>query len=294
MTSLFLYIHSYLKVNNAFHDFVVKHKLDDSQFLDSQTWVNVLILSLLVAIILTGMFIIYVYYQKMIQLYRMQQNFINGFTHELKTPVASLRLFLDTFSKHELPREEQLKYLEYMKRDTDRLSDNVNLILNLAKIEDKKYKTNFEEVELELFVKELVEKYQHLFEQCDIQIEPHQKDATICLFDRSLMEMLLMNLLGNAISYNESENAKIKINFSIMKKHLIINIVDNGVGLAGNEVKNIFKKFYQVGKAAKGSGLGLYIAQQVARIHKGTLNVHSDGPGRGSTFSLKLPRAEDV
>jgi len=124
-------------------DFVRKKNLDSSQFLEPQTWIMILVLSVLVTVILVCLVIIFVYYQKVIQLYRMQQNFINGFTHELKTPLASLRLFLDTFLKHELPREEQMKYLTFMKRDTDRLVDNVNLILNLAKIEEKKISDKF-------------------------------------------------------------------------------------------------------------------------------------------------------
>jgi len=120
-SSLVIYIRSYLRVHAALEEVVYKYHLNTKSLLDTETWVLVLILSLLVAVILTGLLIIYIYYQKMIQLYRLQQNFINGFTHELKTPIASLKLFLETFSRHDLPRDEQLKYLEYMKRDTSRL-----------------------------------------------------------------------------------------------------------------------------------------------------------------------------
>ena len=157
-TSLYLYITSYLRVNDAFAMFVRKHNLDARQLLDSHTWVTILVLSILVGSIILGFSLVFIYYQKLIQLYRMQQNFISGFTHELKTPIASIRLFLDTFSRHDLPREDALKYIEFMRKDTDRLASNVDQILNLAKIEEKKYEPNFTTVEANQYLNEIVAK----------------------------------------------------------------------------------------------------------------------------------------
>jgi len=95
--SLFIYIRSYLQVNYALQEVVHKYNLNAGQMLETETWVLILTLSLLVAVILGGLLIIYIYSQKIIQLYRLQQNFINGFTHELKTPIASLQLFWKRF-----------------------------------------------------------------------------------------------------------------------------------------------------------------------------------------------------
>jgi len=107
--SLALYIYWYIEVSAGLKAVIEKYNLDPSQFLEVQTWVVILVLSILVAIILAGVFIIFIYNQKTWQLYRMQRNFINSFTHELKTPVTSLKLYLETFAKHELPREDRLR-----------------------------------------------------------------------------------------------------------------------------------------------------------------------------------------
>ena len=137
--SLYLYIDSYLRVNETLKTFIQKSGLPKEQFRSPETWIMILTLSVLVSLIIIGMVVIFTYYQKVIQLYRMQQSFINGFTHELKTPIASLRIFIDTFKKHELTREKQLDYLDLMGRDTERLQSNVMQILNMAKIEDRSF-----------------------------------------------------------------------------------------------------------------------------------------------------------
>jgi signal transduction histidine kinase len=288
-TSLYIYIHSYLRVNNAFSEFVKKRNLDAVKFLDTQSWVTILILSVLVAMIICGMFIIYVYYRNMIRLYHMQQNFINGFTHELKTPIASLRLFLDTFSKHQLPQDQQQKYLNYMKRDTDRLADNVNQILNLARLEDRKYKADWKYGCLKVFAQEWLAKTSFNRENSNVEIVAVSSDFFPAKFDVQLMEMLFANLVANGLFHNRSDTPKVDIVFMHDRRMINIQFKDNGLGLAKRDFKHIFKKFYQVKKTGKGSGLGLYMVQQIARFHKGQIKVSSEGEAMGSVFTLSIP-----
>ena len=141
--SLFLYIYWYMEVNTVLSDMLQRFDLDRRQVLESRTWIVILVLSLLVGIILIGILIIFVYQQKIYQLYRLQQNFINNFTHELKTPVTSLRLYLDTALKYQLYNEDQIKYIRYMTQDVSRLSNTINRILNIAKIESRSYGGEF-------------------------------------------------------------------------------------------------------------------------------------------------------
>lgn len=266
--------------------------MNPDSFLDTQTWVMVLILSLLVTLIIAGVVIIFVYYQKMIQLYRMQQNFINGFTHELKTPIASLRLFLDTFEKHDLSRDQQKKYLTYMIRDTERLSDNVIQILNLARIEDKKYEASWQESSLFDFISAWKQKVSYLNTDADITIhhseDPMCKEALV-RFDANLLPLVFMNLVNNAIIYNTSARAQVDIYFSCSKKHLHVDFKDNGIGIATSQKKKVFKKFYQVRKSGKGSGIGLYLVQTVMKFHKGSVSVCENENKMGSTFTLSFP-----
>ncbi|MAF77439.1 MAG: two-component sensor histidine kinase [Halobacteriovoraceae bacterium] len=300
--SLFLYIHSYLKVNNAFREFVEKRNLNPDAFLETQTWVMILILSLLVTLIIAGVVLIFVYYQKMIQLYRMQQNFINGFTHELKTPIASLRLFLDTFDKHDLSRDQQKKYLSYMIRDTERLSDNVTQILNLARIEDKKYEATWQESSLYDFLLSWREKISYLGADADIIIidpEAHQDESlkiegercknSMIRFEPNLLPLVFMNLVNNAIIYNNSARPQVEIRLKCHRNLLKVEFKDNGVGIPPSEQKKVFKKFYQVKKSGKGSGIGLYLVQTVMKFHKGQVSVAENENKKGSTFTLSFP-----
>jgi two-component system phosphate regulon sensor histidine kinase PhoR len=288
-TSLFLYIHSYLRVSEAFRDFVEKRNMDPSAFLDTQTWVMILILSLLVAIIVAGVIIIFVYYQKVIQLYRMQQNFINGFTHELKTPIASLQLFLETFSKHELSKEQQTKYLKFMKRDTERLADNVHQILNLARIEEKKYEAQWQVGELKEVLEVWLKKTSYWEEEADIQLITDDNSEFKIKYDLNILPLVFMNLVNNAFIYNNSEKPQVRIHLKKRGSSVLVSFEDNGVGIARAQQKNVFKKFYQIKKSGKGSGIGLYLVQTVMKFHKGQVKIFSEGEGQGSTFMLQFP-----
>ena len=135
--SLFLYIYWYVGISAGLKSLAYRYQLDPSQFIEASPWVVILVLSLLVGVILAGILIIFIYHLKTLQLYRMQQTFISNFTHELKTPVTSLKLYLETFTKHEITRDEQLKYINFMLQDAERLSNNISSILNLARIESK-------------------------------------------------------------------------------------------------------------------------------------------------------------
>lgn len=287
VSSLVIYIRSYLQVNAALEEVVLKYHLSSSGILNTETWVLILVLSLLVAVILTGLLIIYIYYQKIIQLYRLQQNFINGFTHELKTPIASLQLFVDTFTRHELSREDQLKYLEFMKRDTLRLSENVVRILKLGRLEDRSFDADFIEQDLVLLIENFLDHTPHLFEEGKVTFISEIKSIFLSI-DTALFEMLMMNLISNGFLYNKSFEKTVKINLSVKDKQVILNFKDNGMGIDRIESKKIFKKFYQIGKSAKGSGLGLYIVQSIAKLHKGEIRHIANEKENGSVFCLTL------
>lgn len=236
-----------------------------------------------------GVLLIFIYYQKLIRLYRFQQNFINGFTHELKTPIASLRLYLDTFNKYDLNKDDTKKYISYMIKDTERLNLNVNQILNLSKLEDRSFLPDFDSEDLHYFTEEFFRKNPHYFEECDITIEKKSQGDYPFFFDFKLFEMVIMNLVTNCIKHNKNKWPQLKIIFSKHGKNYLIDFEDNGVGLDKSEFKNIFKKSYQVGKTTKGSGLGLYLAQSIVKIHKGEMSATSEGLGQGTRFRIKLP-----
>jgi signal transduction histidine kinase len=291
--SLVLYIYWYLEVSEGLRVVIKRFNIDAKQVLEPQTWIVIMVLSILVGFILICIFTIFVYNQKIMQLYRLQNNFINNFTHELKTPVTSLKLYLETFVKYELPRKDQLKYIDFMIQDAERLSDNVSQILNLARIESSTYSSEKAIVELVTATKGFLSDNAHLFAESEITVKNPANEDFMFNINLPLFEMFLMNIITNAITYNDSAKAKIAITFQQQKGKISVRFIDNGIGIEKSEIRKIFRKFYQVGTSdnmsAKGSGLGLYVAENIAKIYSGKLKVESKGKGKGSQFTLILP-----
>jgi signal transduction histidine kinase len=291
--SLFLYIYWYMEVNTVLTNMLQRFELDRAQVLESRTWIVILVLSLLVGIILIGILIIFVYQQKIYQLYRLQQNFINNFTHELKTPVTSLRLYLDTALKYQLYNEDQIKYIRYMTQDVARLSNTIDRILNIAKIESRSYGGEILTLNIVTEIERFLLNHSDQFRNSRIHLHPHSCKSYNYRLNPALFEMLMMNLLTNAIKYNTSDIPEIDISIEHRSNKLFLHFADNGIGLEKSEIRKIFRKFYQVGKSddmtAKGSGLGLYLVDTIVRIHKGKIIAKSPGIGKGSVFTVILP-----
>jgi len=291
--SLTLYIYWYVEVRARLESLIRNYQLDSSQFFEVQTWIVILVLSVLVALILLGILIIFIYSVRTVRLYRLQHNFINNFTHELKTPVTSLRLYLETFAKHELPRDQQIKYLQYMLSDVERLNGQISRILNLARIEGKIYEGDFVATDLVEVVEGVCRENRHIFSGCDIRLHNPSRQTFPCRVDLPLLEMLLMNLITNAIKYNTSERPEMDITFAAAQGCAILKFQDDGIGIAKSETKRIFRKFYQVDRPeiapTPGTGLGLYLAEHIVRIHKGKIRAESEGPGHGTRFIVTLP-----
>ncbi|MBF0360168.1 MAG: HAMP domain-containing histidine kinase [Oligoflexia bacterium] len=302
-TSQFLFLNWYFRVANDLSEFMVKFHLSENIIFAPRSWVIVLISSILIGIILAGLALIFIYYQKSIQLYNLQEHFINSFTHELKTPLASIKLYLETFVRHELKREKQLEFIKFMLKDTKRLADHVNQILEAGALENRSKKYSMEQVNIEQFIVDFVNANNHIFQNGKIEVlsevyEAYEAYAPIKYpINKSLFEMLLMNLLANAFKYNQQKEVLVKIIISRAKDEHYLNIIfkDNGIGIHKNDMKHIFKKFYQPAGTMsssgvmKGSGLGLYISQQIVKIHKGEIVVKSLGAQMGSEFKISFP-----
>jgi two-component system phosphate regulon sensor histidine kinase PhoR len=296
--SLALYIYWYIGVSSGLQALADRFNIAPDQVLEPRAWLVILVLSILMGIILMGIFTIFVYNQKTLQLYLMQHNFINNFTHELKTPVTSLKLFLETVSKHDLPRKDQLKYIAYMLADVERLSDLINRILNLARLESNSYQGIFEKTDIAAAVDKIVDANQLIFENCKIKINAPLTVPCVYHVDRLLFETLVMNLLTNAIRYNDAPVPQIDIRFHQGKRDLSIQFQDNGIGINARETKKVFRKFYQARRSgsalARGSGLGLNLVQSIARLHKWRIKAQGRTDSTGSIFTLILPEKTKV
>ncbi len=294
-TFLVLTVSWYMEITSALETIVLKFHIDPRQLFPSKTGMTVLVLSLLIVVVLTGILLAFIYYQRTVNLFRLQHNFIYNFTHELKTPVTSLRIYIETFIRHEFDSKDIKKYSTDMLKDIDRLTENINSILNLARVESRIFGTELETKSLVALVEKFCRKNRSLFRNCEIQIENKGSHSFAFPVNQFLFEMLLMNIFSNAVKYNKSEVPRLKIVFTSMLQKATIDFIDNGVGINKAEIKKIFTKFYQSGDREnfqmKSSGLGLYLVSSIARIHGWRISAHSQGYQKGARFTLSIPRA---
>ncbi|MCK5348074.1 MAG: HAMP domain-containing histidine kinase, partial [Desulfobacula sp.] len=294
-TFLVLTVSWYMEITSALEVIVLKFHIDPQLIFPSKTGMTILILSALIAVVLIGILLAFIYYQKTVNLFRLQHNFIYNFTHELKTPVTSLKIYLETFVRHQLEPGDIKKYSENMLEDLNRLTDNIDSILNLARIESQNFGSEVTRDSLIKLVEDFCEKNASLFRNLDIEIENQSSSQMVYPVNEFLFEMLLMNIISNAIKYNESQMPKLTIRFKSFIQKVTIEFVDNGIGVDKREAKKIFRKFYQSGRYQKndvsGSGLGLYLVSSIASIHGWRASAASKGKGTGATFTITIPRA---
>ncbi len=297
-TSLVLTTYWYMEITAALEIIIKKFHIDPKQIFPSKTGMIFIVLTLLVTVVLAGIFLAFVYYQRTVRLFRLQHNFIYNFTHELKTPVTSLKIYIETFLRHKIKEDDIKKYSKYMLDDIDRLIKNINSILNLAKIESQTYEAELSYEDLAQKAKEFCTKNQTLFRNCKINVITPEKTKTICQVNILLFEILLMNILSNAVKYNESKQPEINIYFRFYKKKIIVDFKDNGIGIEKKEIKKIFSKFYQIEKHenidVKGTGLGLYLVSSIAKIHGWKIKAKSDGKKKGAVFTLSIPMENSI
>ena len=294
-TFLVLTVSWYMEITSALEVVILKFNIDPQLIFPSKTGMTIIVLSALIAVVLIGILLAFIYYQKTVNLFRLQHNFIYNFTHELKTPVTSLRIYLETFIRHPMEPCDIKKYSKNMLEDIDRLTENINSILNLARIESQNFGSEITRDSLVKLVQDFCKKNRSLFRDLDIEIENQSRSNVVYPVNLFLFEMLLMNIISNAIKYNDSDKPKLFIRFKSFIQKVTIEFIDNGIGVDKKEARRIFRKFYQSVPKQKnnvsGSGLGLYLVSSIAIIHGWKASVTSPGKGKGSTFTIIIPRA---
>ena len=239
--------------------------------------------------LIIGIWLIYRAHNKEIQAANQQKNFLLSITHELKSPITSIKLALETFINRNL-NEQQVKSLSKgALTESNRLDLLVNDLLLSAKMEDG-FKPEFESFELSEQLKGTIENFKK--SHSDVELTANFEGKTMVSADAQGMNIILSNLMENAIKYNFSERKKIKINLSQKGKWAHLEVADNGTGIDPSERKEIFKKFYRLGeehtRKTKGTGLGLYIINEIVKSHGGSIEIKSNQP-KGTRFLIALP-----
>ncbi len=218
-----------------------------------------------------------------------QKNFLLSVTHELKSPIASTKLALETVLKRELEKEKQKEILSNAISDTDRLNTLVENILLASRIESTAFELHKENVNLSEYLEEGMKQTIQTFtpkQKIVLDIQPNISFD----IDKTIFPSIILNLFENAVKYSP-ENSMIKIILKEQGNGVILSVADEGTGISEEEKKNIFKKFYRVGseetRKTKGTGLGLYIVKYLVEKHGGKILVRNNSP-RGSIFEVIL------
>ena len=228
---------------------------------------------------------------KEIQLSQRQNNFMLSVTHELKTPLTSIQLALQTLKKRNLKTEDQADLIAKALGANQRLSSLIDNIINASRLESNDFTPRREIFPLKTFLQNKTTELTASHEQATIKLNC---DVDIIHADAYMLETIFNNLLENAIKYS-GENPKMEIIVKQNEKFIEIIVSDQGTGMSAEEKQQIFKKFYRVGneisRSQKGSGLGLFITSEFVQLHKGRIKCENNKPA-GTKFIIELPNGE--
>ena len=254
---------------------------------------------LLFALIIAGLIVYTVFLVLEIKRNEEHDTFINSVTHELKTPLASIRLYLDTLKARPLSDTQRSEFYDVMLADVERLHHTVDQVLK-AGVAREKRRAARTPLDIGLLSRECVDLAvtRHHLQPGAIALEAHDGALLMVNGDAEELRTVITNLLDNAVKYSGSD-VRITVALAAPSPGTIwVRVQDRGVGIPRKQLKRIFKRFYRVQargiRQVKGTGLGLYIVRAIARAHGGRVFAQSEGEGRGATFTVELPRATSL
>ena len=258
-------------------------QLEEERFQQRNIWLYQSIL--LLVLVASGIYGVYYSIDSIYQLNKRQNNFLLSVTHEFKTPIAAIRLMLQTSKNPKVKEEKKAELIENSIQNTFRLEELAENMLVSMQIENDKYQYALSTVDLSEMLNQVIDN-QSIKGEITGTIEP----SLTLTGDGFIMRMVANNLIENAFKY--SDNQPIEVNLYMQGTRKVLEVKDIGVGIAKEDYKKIYKKFFRVQdeetRTTKGTGLGLFIVKQAVERHRGKVAVMANKP-RGSVFKVELP-----
>jgi signal transduction histidine kinase len=252
-------------------------------------WTAVLVIG---GIVLLELLIAYMLFRQ-VKLNRLKNDFVATVSHELKTPLASIRLFIDTLLEGRSHGEKQTReYLELISKENVRLTHLIDNFLTFSRMERKKYAFQFEEIDAGEIINKVVENVRERYEtdSCLLSVEAAE-DLPPIMADKDAMITVILNMLDNAVKYSRVRK-RIFLRLFVDGSHIAFQVEDNGIGISRRDINKIFHRFYRVDRRlsrhTEGCGLGLSIVDFIVKAHNGSVDAKSE-LGKGSVFTVRLP-----
>jgi two-component system, OmpR family, sensor histidine kinase SenX3 len=253
---------------------------------------GIFFMAIIVGIVLNTIFLV-----REVRRNEQHDGFINAVTHELKTPIASIRLHLETLQSREVDETHRKEFYSVMLTDTARLLRTVEQVLEAGRTGQRRRRIDRSVIDLGAVVQECLQTVQTQLNPAIIQYSESLDDGSrpLVLGDHDELRVAVSNLVDNAVKYSR-ESPRVAVEVAAFDENrLAIRVTDSGIGIARGQLKHTFKRFYRIPKRmvlrVKGSGLGLFIVRSVVERHGGKVFAESAGEGMGSTFTIVLPRA---
>jgi len=278
-------------------NYIILRKVGDKlspQVISESTNIFALVGGLVLLIVVSiGMSLIFIHLTRQMNLTKLYDNFIANVTHELKSPLSSIQLYLETLQSREVPRTN---LINLMLNDVKRLNNLINSILYLSALEHKNFAkkmiNDYHMYTADTVIRELINEAAAQFKLPENSVTIEGNAPCRCVIDRTWLKIVFDNLFDNAIKYS-LDSPQIHVHLSCNKKNVVIEFSDQGVGIPIRDQQKIFNKFQRVNYPAspnvKGTGLGLYWVKEIIKYHNGKVSVFSKGWNKGTTFRIELP-----
>lgn len=248
------------------------------------------------ALIITGLALNTIFLFREIRRNEQHNVFINSVTHELKTPIASLKLYLETLKMRETTDAQRHEFYDSMLADTDRLHRMVEQVLDAGRTSDRSRKLHHSKIRLNKLLQDAatIVRARYKLDEAAVVLQTNTEEVRV-RGDAQELSVAFTNLFDNAVKYSK-EIVRVEIAVaSANEKRVEVTVKDQGIGISQTELKRIFQRFYRVSNLStqkvKGTGLGLAIVHAIIRKHGGKIFATSDGENCGSTFVVRLPKA---